>query len=142
VKPDLDGRRTPGELVAETFAAFRAHATVFFTMSLILVAPVTIAIDGVWGRALADGADASIPLTATYVAVVLQVVIVAACGIDASAPSASARPQMPSTTIVIGATRISDIVQNTVACAVKSANVAATSPPASRRSSRSSRTRC
>ena len=74
-------------------------------------------------RLHADGVHAAAATGATTIACSSTVVIVAACGIAASAPSASARPQMPSTTSVIGATRISDIVKNTVACAVKSANV-------------------
>lgn len=77
MKLDLDERRDAGGLIATTFSVFAAHATVFFTMSLVLVAPVTIAVDGVWGRALADGADAKIPPAATITALLLQAVIVA-----------------------------------------------------------------
>lgn len=89
--------RTPGELIAETFSVFRAHATVFFTMSLALVAPVTIVIDGVWGRALADGADAKIPQAATLTAVLLQVVVIApiAIALHAACLAAMARGEEP-----------------------------------------------
>ena len=74
---DLDEPREAGGLIATTFSVFAAHATAFFTMSLVLVAPITIAVDGVWGRALADGADAKIPPGATITALLLQAVIVA-----------------------------------------------------------------
>jgi hypothetical protein len=77
VRLDLGERRDAGGLIATTFSLFAAHATVFFTLSLILVAPVTIVVDGIWGRALADGADAKIPQAATIAALLLQAVIVA-----------------------------------------------------------------
>ena len=89
--------RTPGELIAATFAVFRTHATVFFTMSLVLVAPVTIVIDGIWGRALADGADAKIPQAATLTAVLLQVIVIApiAIALHAACLDAMTRGQEP-----------------------------------------------
>lgn len=74
---DLEERRDAGGLIAATFALFTAHATLFFTMSLILVAPVTIVVDGIWGRALADGADAAIPQAATITTVFLQAIVIA-----------------------------------------------------------------
>lgn len=74
---DLHERREAGELIAATFALFREHATVFFTLSLILVAPVTIVVDGIWGRALADGADATVPPAATITSVLLQAIVIA-----------------------------------------------------------------
>ena len=77
MKPDLGERRDARGLLLATFALFSAHATVFFTMSLILVAPVTIIVDGIWGRALADGADAAVPQAATITSLLLQAIVIA-----------------------------------------------------------------
>ncbi|MGZ4270626.1 MAG: hypothetical protein ACXVFN_16680 [Solirubrobacteraceae bacterium] len=74
---DLDARRAAGELLATTFQVFRAHATVLFTMTLAVVAPVTIAIDGVWGRGLAGGTPPSPSAAATIAALGLQAVVIA-----------------------------------------------------------------
>ena len=43
---------------SDAFALFGAHSGVFFTATLLVVAPVTVLVDGVWGRMLADGVDA------------------------------------------------------------------------------------
>jgi hypothetical protein len=97
VRLDLEERRDAGGLIAATFSLFTAHATVFFTMSLILVAPITIVVDGIWGRALADGADASIPQAATITTVLLQTVVVApvAAALHAVCVLAIARGEEP-----------------------------------------------
>jgi hypothetical protein len=52
---ELDEPRTFGELVATTFALLRAHLAVFLSLTLMVVAPFVIAVDGVWGGALAHG---------------------------------------------------------------------------------------
>lgn len=59
-RPDLDlsRRRDLGELLSTTFSLFFGHSAVFLTAALIISAPVTLFVDGVWGRALAEGADA------------------------------------------------------------------------------------
>ncbi|MDP9344919.1 MAG: hypothetical protein M3P44_04220 [Actinomycetota bacterium] len=77
MKLDLHERRDARGMLATTFALFTAHATVFFTMSLILVAPVTIVVDGIWGRALAEGADAAVPQAATITTLLLQALVIA-----------------------------------------------------------------
>lgn len=59
---DLRRERDLGDLISTTLALFAPHASVFFTMSLIVVAPVMLLVDGIWGRQLADGPDAEIAL--------------------------------------------------------------------------------
>jgi hypothetical protein len=76
VRLDLTAQRDLGGLLATTIALFRAHATVFFTMALIVVAPVTILIDGVWARGLADGAKATGPEAAVLTQLVLQAIVI------------------------------------------------------------------
>ena len=55
---DLRRKRDLGDLLGTAFALFGRHSTVFFTMTLIVVAPAVLLIDGLWGRQLAEGADA------------------------------------------------------------------------------------
>jgi hypothetical protein len=64
---DLTRPRAYGELVGATLQVFGRHADVLLTLALVLVAPVTLLVDGVWGRALADGADAKPSLAAQIV---------------------------------------------------------------------------
>jgi hypothetical protein len=56
---DLSRQRAWGELLAATIEVFRRHANVLLTLSLVLVTPATLLVDGVWGGALADGVDAN-----------------------------------------------------------------------------------
>jgi hypothetical protein len=46
------------------------------SLTLLVVAPVVIAVDGVWGGYLADGGDASAPLGASLVSVVVSIAVV------------------------------------------------------------------
>jgi hypothetical protein len=55
---ELDRPRDLGDLVTLSFNVFTRHFTPLFTLALIVVTPYVILIDGVWGRALAEGADA------------------------------------------------------------------------------------
>ena len=55
---ELDRPRTLGELVALTFELFGRHLATFLTLTLIVVAPAVILVDGVWGGYLADGGNA------------------------------------------------------------------------------------
>jgi hypothetical protein len=73
---ELERPRALGDLVTLSFNVFTRHFTPLFTLAMIVVAPYVLLIDGVWGRALAEGADArqnSGP-TAVYVAVGFLVV--------------------------------------------------------------------
>ena len=72
---DLQRPHGAGELLSMTFAFFRAHATALFTMTLIVVAPAAILIDGIWGRALAEGATAKLPVGATVASVAVGALI-------------------------------------------------------------------
>jgi hypothetical protein len=73
---DLSRPRTFGELLQATFQVFGAHADVLLTLALVLVAPATLLVDGVWGRALADGPDATPPLAAQGVSAALSVFVI------------------------------------------------------------------
>jgi hypothetical protein len=55
---DLSRPRTYGDLLRTTFQVFGGHSAVLFTAALVLITPVTLLVDGVWGRALAEGIDA------------------------------------------------------------------------------------
>jgi hypothetical protein len=52
---DLDAPRSPGRLLATTLALFGRHSGLFLSVTLLVVAPAVILVDGVWGRGLVDG---------------------------------------------------------------------------------------
>jgi hypothetical protein len=74
--PDLKVHRDFAALLSTTFQIFGRHAEVFLTAALIFVTPVTLIVDGVWGRALADGIDANPPVAAEGVASVLRLFVI------------------------------------------------------------------
>jgi hypothetical protein len=55
---DLSRPRAFGELLRTTFEVFGRSSAVVLTGALLLITPVTLLVDGVWGRALAEGVDA------------------------------------------------------------------------------------
>lgn len=61
MRPDLDRRRDATTVTVDAIRLFVAHAGVFFTATLIVVAPVQILVDGVLGHQFTDGADATAP---------------------------------------------------------------------------------
>jgi len=63
----LARRRDLGELLGLTFSLARRWAAVFLSLSLLVVTPVVLIVDGIWGRALADGVDADRPVAAQLV---------------------------------------------------------------------------
>jgi hypothetical protein len=73
---DLSQPRAYGELLSTTFELFGRHASVLLTLALVVVTPVTLLIDGVWGRALADGLDAKPPLEAETAGAAVRVFLV------------------------------------------------------------------
>jgi len=73
---DLSRPRSYGELLRTTFQVFGRHADILVTLGLVLVAPVTLLVDGVWGRALADGPDADPSLAAQLVSAGVSVFVV------------------------------------------------------------------
>jgi hypothetical protein len=55
---DLDRERTTGELLGTTFSLFGSHLALFTSITMLVVAPVVLLVDGVWGRRLAEGSNA------------------------------------------------------------------------------------
>lgn len=51
---DLDAPRGLGDLLATTLKLFGRHSGLFLSVTLVVVAPVVILLDGVWGRGLVD----------------------------------------------------------------------------------------
>jgi hypothetical protein len=68
---DLGRPRELGEILADSLTIFREHAAVFLTLTLVVVAPFGLLVDGVWGRALADGADGKGPPAQRYTSLFL-----------------------------------------------------------------------
>jgi hypothetical protein len=50
---DLERERTLGDLFGTTLELFGRHSGLFLSVTFLVVAPVVLLIDGVWGRALA-----------------------------------------------------------------------------------------
>lgn len=73
---DLSRPRAYAELLRTTIEVFGRHADVLLTVALIVVAPPTLIIDGIWSRALADGIDAKPPLAAQGVSAGLSVFVI------------------------------------------------------------------
>lgn len=60
---DLSRPRSVGELLSTAVQLFAGHAGLFLSVTLLVVAPIVVFVDGVWGGALRDGPDYS-PSTA------------------------------------------------------------------------------
>lgn len=73
---DLEVQRTLGELLRTTFETFRGHVTVFLSLTLVVVAPVVIVVDGIWGRGFAEGSDADVPVGAEVASTLLSAIVV------------------------------------------------------------------
>jgi hypothetical protein len=73
---DLSRPRAYGELFQTSLQVFGRHADVLLTLALVLVAPVTLIVDGIWGGALANGADARPSLAAQAVSAAASVFLV------------------------------------------------------------------
>jgi hypothetical protein len=58
---DLGRPRTAGDILSGTFGLFFARAPLFLTLTLAVVAPFVVIVDGIWGGGLADAADANVP---------------------------------------------------------------------------------
>jgi hypothetical protein len=63
-KLDLDVPRGAADLIATTLAVFARHVLLFLSVTFLVVAPFAVLVTGVWGGALADGADADVPVAA------------------------------------------------------------------------------
>jgi hypothetical protein len=55
---DLATPRSMAQLLTTTLALFRAHAGLFLSATLLVVAPAVLLVDGVWGRKLREGPNA------------------------------------------------------------------------------------
>jgi hypothetical protein len=82
---DLSRPRRYGELLQASLHIFGRHADVLFTLALVLVAPVTLVVDGLWGRALADGVDADPSRVSQGVSAALSVFVILPLVIAATA---------------------------------------------------------
>jgi hypothetical protein len=76
VRLDLSRPRAYGELFQTTLQVFGRHADILLTLALVLVAPVTLLVDGVWGGALANGVDASPSVASQAVSAAVSVFLV------------------------------------------------------------------
>jgi hypothetical protein len=76
VRLELDQPRTLGELVALTFDLFGRHLATLLTLTLIVVAPAVILVDGVWGGYLADGGNADPSAGASWTSFALGTALV------------------------------------------------------------------
>jgi hypothetical protein len=76
VRLDLDRPRTLGELVGLTFELFGRHLGTFLSLTLLVVAPVVILVDGVWGGYLADGGNADPSVAASGASLALGTVVI------------------------------------------------------------------
>jgi hypothetical protein len=73
---DLDRHRTLGELIGLTFELFRRHLATFLSLTLLVVAPIVIVVDGGWGGGLADGGDADPSAAAASVSLAVSIVVI------------------------------------------------------------------
>jgi hypothetical protein len=76
VRLDLDEHRNVGELIGLTFTLFGRHLAVFLSLTLLVVAPIDLLVDGVWGGFLAGGGDTSAPDAATTVSFLVAIVVI------------------------------------------------------------------
>jgi hypothetical protein len=72
---DLARPRELGDLVTLALRLYTQNFSLFFTPAVIVVAPYVLGVDGVWGRQLADGADAHGPRGAALVSVALSLLV-------------------------------------------------------------------
>ena len=72
---DLARRRDLGALLATAFTVWWRHLPVFLTLAFLVIAPLTLVVDGVWLGQLADPDDTGpiVPLIASYVVSMLVV---------------------------------------------------------------------
>jgi hypothetical protein len=76
VRLNLDEPRNAGELIGLTFTLFGRHLAVFFSLTLLVVAPVELLVDGVWGGFLADRGTRSGPVASTIVSSLAGIVVI------------------------------------------------------------------
>ncbi|MGN6188108.1 MAG: hypothetical protein ACTHOE_04365 [Conexibacter sp.] len=70
---DLTVPRTPGQLLAGAVMLFGRHSGLFLSLTLIIVAPVVILVDGVWRNGL--GGQVTVTATTAVVATLLELLM-------------------------------------------------------------------
>jgi hypothetical protein len=95
---ELSRPRELGEILRDALRLFRAHGSVFLTLTIVIVAPVGLLVDGVWGRALADGPDADPSTSARLVSLLLAGFVLPALvtALSVSVVAGLARGEQPS----------------------------------------------
>jgi len=73
---DLLRPRGVGELIATTLGLFRRHSGLFLSVSLLVVAPAVVLVDGVWGRALREGPHAHASQAASSTLALLTTLVI------------------------------------------------------------------
>jgi hypothetical protein len=76
VRLDLSRPRAYGELFQTSLRIFGRHADVLLTLALVLVAPVSLVVDGIWGGALSSGVDAKPSLASQAVSAAASVFLI------------------------------------------------------------------
>jgi hypothetical protein len=72
----LDEPQELGDVLGNMLRLFFRHFPVFFTMTLLIVAPLTVLVQGIWEGALADGPDADGPTVALLAESLLQIIVI------------------------------------------------------------------
>lgn len=103
---ELDSPSDLREVVEDTLVLFFRHFVVFFTMTLLVVAPLTVLVEGVWGHALSGSGHSSGPFAADAVAVLLTFIVI---------------PPLVTALHVVVVMRIADDERPTVASAIRHA---------------------
>jgi hypothetical protein len=95
---DLSRPRELGEILGDALRIFAAHYSVFMTLTMVIVAPVGLLVDGVWGRALADGPDADPPTAVRLTTLLLSGFVLPALvtALNVSVVMGLARGEQPS----------------------------------------------
>jgi hypothetical protein len=100
-QPDLSRPRELSEILGDAVRIFGAHGSVFLTLTIVIVAPVGLLVDGVWGRALADGPDAHPPAAVTITTLMLSGFVLPALvtALNVSVVMGLARGERPSVAV-------------------------------------------
>jgi hypothetical protein len=72
---DLARPRELGELISVALRLYSRNFSLFFTPAVVVVAPYVLIVDGIWGRQLADGADAHGPRGAASLSIALSLLV-------------------------------------------------------------------
>ena len=75
-KLDLARHRDLGDLLSTTFSLFGRHSAVFLAAALLVSGPVTLIVDGIWGRALAEGAEPSPETAVSVTSAALSILVI------------------------------------------------------------------